>query len=88
MLSASHAPNLKVDNTVRTQLWVKFLGIRLRSGASQARRVQSMITVHAESPVPASEEAHIWTVASPGPEARSEAQSCGDGVSPSGVRGR
>jgi hypothetical protein len=31
MLSASHAPNLKVDNTVRTQLWVKSLGIRLRS---------------------------------------------------------
>jgi|HubBroStandDraft_6_1064221.scaffolds.fasta_scaffold19607_2 hypothetical protein len=47
-----------------------------------------MITVHAESPVPASEEAHIWTVASPGPEARSEAQSCGDGLSPSGVHGR
>lgn len=56
--------------------------------ASQAPRVQSMITVHAESPVPASEEAHIWTVASPGPEARSEAQSCGDGLSPSGVHGR
>ena len=37
MLSASHAPNLKVDNTLRMQLWVKFLAI-LRAGGEYTAR--------------------------------------------------